>query len=290
MAKSLEQIEKHLSSIDNLPTLPVIASQLLNMLGSVNVSLAEVSKLMIIDPSITTKVLRIANSAYYGLRKKVDTLRMALVVLGVNEISNIVVGVSLLKTFPDDATNNIDRKKFWQHSAMTAHLARLLSHRLKIFTHGEEFTAGLIHDIGKLIMDQYFHEEYVQIYNAVQRNEGNCFVLEDSILGATHMQIGAWLADKWKIPFHLIESILFHHHPNFSTNNKELVAIIAIANDIANLVDNYENKDFDAEYAKMKKSQGWTILAKHLTNFDLPDFLEKTLPDIENSKNFLLTT
>ena len=166
MTYSKKEIEKYFYSIDNLPTLPVIAMQLFSLIEE-EASMKKIAKVISSDPSLTTKVLKISNSAFYGVRKKIDTLERALVILGINEINNIVHGISFFKLFPQkNILNRFDMVKFWEHSLMVAHTARILARKLDIRTHGEEYTSGLIHDIGKLIISQYFQKEFKQIINS----------------------------------------------------------------------------------------------------------------------------
>ena len=156
-------LEKKLDSINNIPTLPSLASQLLELLGSVDVSMTKISKIMEVDPSMTAKVLKTVNSAYYGLRKKVDTLRMAFVILGLNEVSDIVLGLSVVQTFSTKTNTEFDLKRFLEHSAITANITKKITKTFRIPTHGEEFTAGILHNIGKTIIHQYLEEDSKKI-------------------------------------------------------------------------------------------------------------------------------
>lgn len=235
MAKSINEIQIVLARINDLPTLPVVASELIRVIGLKSTSMSQISDLMSNDQSITTKVLKIANSTYYGIRNRVDTLRTALVILGVNEITNIVLGVSLIKVFDKETEKLFDHQAFWKHSIYTAHLARWLSKKLSIPFHGEEFTAGLIHDIGKIILDQYFHEEFVNVRRYMELfPQDQEYEIEQKVLGATHMELGYWLADQWKIPSHIQSAIQYHHEPENATANIELCCLINIVNTISN--------------------------------------------------------
>lgn len=284
MRRSIEELEKELKVISNLPTLPSTAAQLLEMLGKTNVSMNDISNVMHNDPSITAKILQLANSAYYSLRKKVDTLRMALVVLGVNEIINIIIGISLLRVFPDEPVNGKKIQNYWEHSCITAHYTKLVAEYFGIRLHGEEFTAGLLHDIGKLIMNQYFHKEYIEIVqslydNPVQKN----YIVEDNYLGATHMQLGAWLGAQWKIPFHIIECILHHHHPRFVVNKNQLVNIVHIADILANYVVDQENMRMTTN--ELQDSYAWKALSGERA-LDLAPLLHSAEQNVDKAKFF----
>ncbi|MDD3050940.1 MAG: HDOD domain-containing protein, partial [Candidatus Cloacimonetes bacterium] len=168
MPKTLIEIQREFDNIRELPTLPIVAVKLLELLRDDNSTLKEITDVMSIDPPIATTVLKVANSVLYALPQRVDSLRRAFVILGANEITNIVLSVSFARTFPwTKGSIYFDRKKYWEHSVVTGYITRLLAKELGIVTHGEEYTAGLIHDIGKIIMDQFFHKEFVQVINLI---------------------------------------------------------------------------------------------------------------------------
>lgn len=261
MPKTINEIQNILGRIDNLPTLPMVASELIRILGNSSTSMGQISELMNNDQAITARVLKIANSAYYGIRNKVDTLRTALVILGVNEITNIVVGVSLIKVFDSEAKGLFDHKAFWMHSVYTAHIARWLSRSFSIPFHGEEFTSGLIHDIGKIILDQYFHPEFVNICKYMDLfPQDQIYEIEQKVLGASHMELGYWLADKWKIPQHIQAAILYHHKPEKAPDNVELCCLVNIANVMSNYQVNPER--YERAFVEIPKSYAWEKLNK----------------------------
>lgn len=262
MARSKQEITQVLSRIDNLPTLPAVASELLKMLGDINVSMAHISRLMTNDPAITAKVLKIANSAYYSLRKQVDTLRMALVVLGVNEITNIIVGLSLVKLFSDDKSEVFNRSDFWKHNVYTAHFSKAISKAFALPYHGEEFTAGLMHDIGKIIQDQYFHDDFIDAIVTFKQTHGlNILELEKSTIGATHQELGLWLAEAWKIPGNIQQVIHYHHLPQLANAEKPLVCVVDIANLWANYICDPDN--YIEQFNKIEQSYSWLELSKN---------------------------
>ncbi|HOE91541.1 MAG TPA: HDOD domain-containing protein [Candidatus Cloacimonadota bacterium] len=285
MPKTINEIKSVLAKIDNLPTLPVVASELLRIIGTSSTSMSQISELMNNDQSITARVLKIANSAYYGIRNRVDTLRTALVILGINEISNIVVGVSLIKVFDSDDEKLFDYQAFWKHSIYTAHLARWLSRKMAIPFHGEEFTAGLLHDIGKIILDQYFHNEFVSIRKYMELfPQDQEYEIEQKILGATHMELGYWLADQWKIPTHIQSAIQFHHRPEKATENIELCCLINIVNTISNY---YVNPiRHERIYREIPSSFSWGKLNK-LKKLDFADLEREIEEEIEKANSFV---
>ncbi len=264
MAGDIDWIKEELEKIQSLPTLPVIASRLLNMLDSKTVSMADISKIIVVDPALTSRILKIANSPYYGMRNRIDTIKLALVILGINEIKNVLLSISLFRTFSmDDEEFQFDSKTFWIHSMATAHFAKKLAKDFRLKSHGEDFTAGLIHDIGKLIIAQYFTEFIPDIRKTMQKESIPNYEAEEKILGLSHMDIGAWLAEKWKLPAHLIQTIRFHHYAHLSEEHTLLCTIVALANLIANF--HQFGNDTHADLDSILNFKGWEMIETSIT-------------------------
>jgi len=258
---------KELDKIDSLPTLPVIASQLLKLMSDDTSSINKLANLISSDPAITSRILAIANSAFYGVRKQIDTIRLAMVVLGINEIRNIILSISIFKTFKDRGSDaSFDRNKFWQHTIATAHFARIIKSEMNIPTHGEEFTSGLIHDIGKIILDQYFHEPFLKALKLSGEKNISGYAAEKKYVGMTHMEVGTWLAKKWMLPPNLIDGIEYHHSPHLCENpNNMLPALIALSNYYANILE-FGTMDNESEKKNSEEERAWKILEKHSPN------------------------
>jgi len=147
----------------------------------------------------------------------------------------VLLSVSLFRTFGSlDEEGAFDQELFWKHSIAVAHLAKKIARDFRIRTHGEEFTAGLLHDSGKIIIAQYFEETLTDMHVAMEQRGIPIYEAEEQVLGLSHMDIGAWLADKWKIPEHLTETIRYHHHPHLVLENPLLTHLVCLANLTAN--------------------------------------------------------
>jgi len=282
-------ITEKLNSIDNLPTLPTIASQLLDLLGDNNSSMMSIARIISADPSLTSKVLRIANSAYYGMRKKIDTIKLSLVILGIEEVTNIILSISLFKTFQSDtSSSSLDLEKFWEHSLATAHISRLLCRILRIRMHGEEFTAGLIHDIGKIIFEQYFFDDYCEINDKIIKEKLINYKVEEDILGVNHMDVGAWLAEKWKLPSNLVESIRFHHFPKLAEESPILSAVVSLADKFVK--QNEIGQSINFEEINLENAEAWQIIKEYSPRYlelDIEKTIESINKEIEKIPSFL---
>lgn len=211
--KTLEKIRREVEEIGALPTLPEVPMRILQLIASEESSMGDISRIVERDPSLTANILRVANSPYYGMRQKVGSLKLALTMLGMSEIINIVTSISIVRLFPTRRRSNFDRLKFWHHSFGCAAGARMLAADLEFDTKGVEFVAGLLHDIGKLVLDQYFHARLREIRKLREKEGMSLLEAETRAIGVDHATLGSWLAQRWDLPASLIESIAYHHRP-----------------------------------------------------------------------------
>jgi len=214
MPGTLDKIRREVEGIGALPTLPEIPMRILRLISNEEASMDDISRIVERDPSLTANILKVANSPYYGMRQKVASLKLALAMLGLNEIINIVTSISIVRLFPArKRAGSFDRTRFWQHSFGCATAARMLAGDLKFETEGVDFVAGLLHDVGKLIMDQYFHPKLREIRKVKQKKDITLIEAEQQALGVDHATLGSWLAQRWDLPAPLVESITYHHRP-----------------------------------------------------------------------------
>ena len=240
-ALTIEKIRREVEEIGALPTLPEIPMKILQLVADEGSSMEDISRIVERDPAITANILRVANSVYYGVREKVASLKLALAILGLNEIINIITSVSIVRMFASRKSgNSFDRAKFWQHSFGCATASQLIARELKFAFGDVEFVAGLIHDLGKLIMDQYFHSKLKEIKKLKESEDIPLLEAETRVMGVDHATLGSWLAQSWRLPQALVESITYHHRPldvlALPTPSEEpaLTAIINLADILAN--------------------------------------------------------
>ena len=212
--KALDKIKREVEKIGGLPTLPEVPMKILRLVANEESSMKDISKIIERDPSLTANILKVANSPFYGMSQKIASLKLALTILGLSEIINIVTGISIVRLFPARRKgSSFDRTKFWQHSFGCAAASRMLSRDLEFGMEEVDFVAGLLHDIGKLILDQHFHSKLREISKLQQKEEIAPIEAEKRIMGVDHATLGSWLAQKWDLTAPLIESIAYHHRP-----------------------------------------------------------------------------
>lgn len=195
-----------------LPTLSVVLNKVLRVAGNDRSSADDMAEVISQDQALTSNVLKIANSAYFGLSQKVTTISRAIVVLGFDAVKSIALSASVIDAFRKHANHeHFDRSRFWTHSLACAYMSRKIAgvtHKSQAET---AFVCGLLHDIGKIVLDIYFPDSYRCVLNKLDNGRRTSMEAEDEVLGFTHPEVGMWVAQRWKFPKSIIFSIANHH-------------------------------------------------------------------------------
>ncbi|MFN8614748.1 MAG: HDOD domain-containing protein [Vampirovibrionales bacterium] len=228
-----------LQKIRDLPALPSVMTHLLHLMQDVDVPASRVAEGIAYDPALTSRVLRMVNSAAFGVQRQVTSIQHGMMLMGFNAIRGVVLSASVLKLFDGKQhPDGLDHEGFWWHSAATALIGKTLAEKLLLKGCDDAFTAGMLHDVGKLVLDVYFPTVYrpflMDVRQQRQVHWGQSF-FEDEIaqLGLSHTALGAILAHRWKLPIAIQEVMAFHHSPLQATHCPPLVVLVAIANQLA---------------------------------------------------------
>lgn len=288
-AQQLGKIRREVEEIGALPTLPEIPMKILQLIANGKSSMADISKIVERDPAFTANILKVANSPYYGVRQKVASLQLALTLLGLNEIINIVTSISIVRIYASRGkAASLDRTKFWRHSFGCATAARMLSNDLNFDTGGVDFVAGLLHDIGKLILDQHFHAKLRETHRLREKEELSVLEAERQVMGVDHALLGSWLAQKWDLPAILIESITYHHRPldvlalGTPSRQPALTAIVHLADILAHEPDLEFTESMQAQEA-FSDNLAWKIILAERPDLD-KDKIEQFIGKYEEYK------
>ncbi len=227
-------IKDKVQTILQLPALPAIAEEVVEMVENPRTSASQLGKIISTDQGLTSKVLKIANSAFYGFPKKISTVDFAIIVLGFDALREIVISISLVSALQKKEDPTFDTQQFWDHAIYSGVISRRLARDLGYRISGEVFVGGLLHDMGISVIQQYFNTDYRRVVEMTTDSELTWLEAEEKVLGVTHAQIGGWLAQRWNFPNSLIEAIANHHKPFEAKDNPELVSIIHCADVIAN--------------------------------------------------------
>lgn len=202
----------------DIPPLSPVIVDVLNLLNSnedINYPLLE-SKI-IQEPGLIGRVLGLANSSFFGMPSEVSSIKEACFILGINAIRNLVIASAVIEKFPSDSGTNLDIAGLWKHSVGTASAAKVMARHAKM-DQELAFTAGLLHDIGKMILDTHFTKHYVEVLS--YQTQHDCFIseAEQAVLGIDHSEVGAMITERWNLPSQISDSIRLHHSAN--TQNK----------------------------------------------------------------------
>jgi len=240
---------EQISTLKNLPSLPHILLKLFEACNREDSSLKEISGIVGKDPSLSARMLRLVNSAYFGLSQKIDDIGQAVVLVGIRGVKNMAVCACVYEAFRGTRGNGIfNLKRFWWHSLRCAFLAREISERVHYGHPDEAFMSGLLHDMGKLVLWVNFREAYEDL---LKRSSGrlNLLLEGEARLGATHCEVGAWLLHKWNLQSLVSDPVLYHHEsPGRIMHSLPLVQIVYVANALCQ-----ESGSVSAEGEKMAR-------------------------------------
>lgn len=277
-------IYKKLDRIDDLPTLPAIAMEVNRMLLDLDTSVNQLSSCIEKDQAMVSKMLKLVNSAFFGLKSKISTISHAVVILGFNTIRNAVVSISIIDALgTNKSSGDFDIKQFWKHSVAVAVTSRHLAERTKIHAADDCFVGGLLHDMGKIVMVQYFNDLFQKVWLAVKKSGRSFYEAEKSEIPIDHAQIGGYLAKKWQLPGGLVDAIRRHHAAGPGAMDQSLLMIIHAADIIANtyMADSEANPNVSAIHPDVVKA-----MQSQLTC--ISDWYPEVALEIESACKFFL--
>ncbi len=295
MSSEREQIEALLGSIDNLPTIPKMGMRIVELASDPEVSITKLSEAIHQDPPLAARVLKVANSPFYGVARHVDSLQLALVILGLNEVRTLALGVTFFNVMKSmNPEISLFRETFWFHSAACGIVARILGRKLDIRSEGADFIAGLLHDMGKIVIDACFGGKFASVFDKTFKDAPPMIDAEKEIVGHTHEPIGAVLAEKWHLPQSICDAIAFHHAfpTTDSAANLEDPKIASVCYLSEAFCQRYKiGWDGDSGSCDLRNSKAWeTILSGQdkYTESDIDGIITETLQTYTEARPLLL--
>ena len=231
------KVKRVVSNIRNLPTPPIVFHQIQKVISDPEVSAGHIAGILAEDPAMSVKVLKLTNSAFYGLSREVDSVKQAVVIVGMEAIKNLVLSASVLDMFRGKSVDQDFQESYWRHSLAAGCCCRILARRIRsrgFVDPDAAFSSGLLHDIGKMVVSCFLPDEHSQLKQ--ERKSDHTAVdyeIEERVLGYTHAQIGGFLAKQWKLPQRLGDAITFHHHPQLNDSEDPLVYLVHYGNYLA---------------------------------------------------------
>ncbi|MDX9791070.1 MAG: HDOD domain-containing protein [Candidatus Kapabacteria bacterium] len=271
-------------------TLPQVVSKILELLGDEEVDVRAVAGLIETDAPLTLKLLKVANSPLYGQRTEVNTIIHAIQQLGINRLTNIVIGVSIFSKFflsKNQAVNHL-LEEFWWHSSCVGMISKSLSIKTGSSFKDTEFIGGLLHDIGKLALLQYDVNLYLELISRIEADGIRDIVAESDIFGINHAEVGAEIAMLWKLPVELRDIIAYHESDDTYNNNTRLMAHVRVADLLSEMwgAGFHEGR----KILILDEEKSWQILEKsntNMNNIDLEKFTFELEKDFRRSSEFL---
>lgn len=202
-------------SLERLPPMPAVITRVMEMTNDPNCGVQELQKVISMDEVLSSKVLRLVNSARYGFPRRITTLSHAVILLGFETIRNLAIGVATVRLLlRHGASSPVNRLRFWEHSLETGLAASALAKHLRkdLIAREEMFLAGLLHDLGILFLSQNFPVEYRAVVEQSESLE-SIYPIEQELLGITHAEVGARMVEHWNLPPVFAEVMLHHHAP-----------------------------------------------------------------------------
>ena len=278
-----ERVRKLVDKVQGLPTLPSMLNNINRMVLNPATSAKEVAQVISSDPALTSKVLRVVNSSFYGFPNRITTVSHAIVILGFNTIKSIVLSSTIFDVFRRGAKpGDFDRAEFWKHSIGCGAAAKVLGRRINYPMLEELFIAGLLHDVGKIVLDQYVPDKFGEVVNLVRTRDILISEAETEILGVTHADVGAWLFEKWNLSKGLTDTVRCHHNPALAGESQRFAEIIHVADVLVRAL-RFGNGG-DQKIPAIQES-AWRSLG--LQESELDGLLSQTAAEIEKAMIFL---
>lgn len=231
-----KKIVSTLQQVDSIFNIPDIALRVYNVASDPDSDTDEVVDIILLDPSLSMKILKIVNSPFYRQVGQMSSIKEAVLLLGRDEIVNMAFGLSLAKSFLDaDLKGIMKPEALWKHSLETAFISRYLCDDLPEFKHLGSFTAGLLHDLGKVYLIENFSDLYSSVVERSESYDILVSAIEQEILGMDHGAIGRMIGEHWNLPKPLVQAIGFHHQPSGAAEYSTFAAIIGFADYLVNM-------------------------------------------------------
>lgn len=220
-----------------LASLPEACIRLNEMFDDPHYSAGDLGEVLARDPALSAQVLKIVNSAFYNFRSSIDTVSRAITVIGINDLRSLVLAASATRSFHRLPNDLVTMDSFWTHSLFTAACSRLLAKHCNVIHPERLFVAGLLHDVGHLMLYHFLPKEMMEVLLIANEDRTMMCQAEQERIGFDHAEAGAALLAHWKLPQHLIECVRYHHEPNLVDANKIDVQIIYLANRLTDVAE-----------------------------------------------------
>lgn len=280
----LEKARQMVASIDDLPTIPAVATQVLQILDNPDVDVDEVADLMLTDQVMTARVIKMVNSPVYRPTQEISSLKRALVYMGLRHIREVALTSSFINAF-EDKGGVLEVGPFWEHSFGVGMVSKIIAEKIRYADLEKAYISGIVHDIGEVFLSYYRAEEFAAVLEAINSKPVKLIDAEAEQFGTTHAEIGYCIAEKWNFPEAYREAVLYHHSPSEALVDPVLCAIINLADLFCTVRElNYGGRSWVT--FNLAEEPAWKILKEHspnLANLDIERFcyeLDDAIPNV----------
>lgn len=281
----MERAEILVGAVDDLPTIPVVATQVIQMLDNPEISVEEIADLMLSDQVMTARVMKLINSPVYKPAQEITSLKRALVYLGLRHIRELALTTSVISVFNADS-GAIELNAFWEHSFGVGMVSKVIAKKVGYEDLEKAYIAGIIHDLGEVFLSNYLREPFQEVLDRIKNQPIKLVDAEAEMLGTTHCEIGLCIAHKWNFPEVYCEVISCHHTPIEARIDPLLCAIVNLADLFCTVRElNYGGREWIS--FNLSEEEAWSILKKEspaLAGLDEERFcyeLDDAIPDVK---------
>ena len=281
----MEKAIQMVAQIDDLPTIPVVAMQVLQLLDNPDVEVEEVVDLMMSDPVMTARILKLINSPVFKPTHEITSLKRALVYMGLRHVREIALTTSLIQVFEEDS-GALGGNTFWEHSFGVGMVSKIIAKKVGYKDQEKAYIAGIIHDLGEIILSNYLREQFSRVLDSIRNRSANLVSAEIELLGTSHCEVGLCMARKWNFPDAYCEVIALHHSPADAVIEPVLCAIVNLADLFCSVVKGLDYGGKEWISFNLQEEQAWHILKKHspsLAEMDVERFyyeLDDAVPNV----------
>lgn len=282
----MERAEILVGAVDDLPTIPIVATKILQLLDDPDVSVEDIADLMLSDQVMTARVMKLLNSPVYKPAQEITSLKRALVYLGLRHVRELALTTSVINAF-DGTTGALELNAFWEHSFGVGMVSKIIAQKCGYEDLEKAYIAGIIHNLGEVFLSNFLHDPFVEVLEYIKAHPVRLLDAEAELLGTTHCEIGLCMARKWNFPDAYCDVIAHHHSPHEATVDPVLCAIVNLSDLFCTVRGlNYGGREWIS--FNLSEQEAWTILKNEspsMAKMDVERFcyeLDDAIPDVKD--------
>ena len=289
----MERAEILVGAVDDLPTIPIVATKILQLLDDPDVSVEEIADLMLSDQVMTARVMKLLNSPVYKPAQEITSLKRALIYLGLRHVRELALTTSVINAF-DGTTGALELNSFWEHSFGVGMVSKIIAQKIGYQDLEKAYIAGIIHNLGEVFLSNFLRDPFLEVLEYIKAHPVRLIDAEAELLGTTHCEVGLCMAQKWNFPDAYCDVIMHHHNPHEATVDVVLCAIVNLADLFCSVRGlNYGNREWIS--FNLSEVEAWTILkteSPSLAKMDVERFcyeLDDAIPDVKELVSSIVT-